>query len=72
MTPSEIARVQKYLRQTFDNNRFTLKRRSKTDDSVEVLLGEEFIGVIYKDEEDGEVSYAFNMAILDMDLPEPD
>jgi hypothetical protein len=26
--------------------------------------------VIFKDEEDGEISYAFNMAILEMDLPE--
>ncbi|GEQ99052.1 hypothetical protein JCM17844_26890 [Iodidimonas gelatinilytica] len=72
MTPTEIARVQKYLRETFDNNRINLKRRSKNTDSVEVLLEEEFIGVIYKDDEEGEVSYAFNMAILDMDLPELD
>ena len=27
--------------------------------------------VRFKDEEDGETSYAFNMAILEMDLPEP-
>jgi len=33
-------------------------------------LGEEFIGVVYRDEDEGEVSYAFNMAILEMDLPE--
>jgi hypothetical protein len=25
--------------------------------------------VLFKDEEDGETSYAFNMAILEMDLP---
>jgi hypothetical protein len=35
-----------------------------------VNIGEEFIGVIFKDEEDGEVSYAFQMAILDIDLPD--
>ena len=29
----------------------------------------EFIGIIFKDEEDGDVSYAFQMAILEMDLP---
>ena len=33
------------------------------------LIGEEFIGVIYRDEDDGEVSYDFNMAILAYDLP---
>jgi Protein of unknown function (DUF3126) len=31
-------------------------------------LGEEFLGVIYRDEEDGELSYNFSMAILEMDL----
>ena len=41
------------------------------DGSVEVSLGEEFIAIIYRDvdEDDGEVSYAFQMAILEMDLP---
>jgi len=33
--------------------------------------GREFIGVIFKDEKTAETSYAFNMAILEMDLPEP-
>lgn len=68
MTPDEIARLQAYLRRKFDNALITLKERSKTDDSVEVQLGDEFIGVIYKDAEEGEISYAFNMAILDIDL----
>jgi hypothetical protein len=45
--------------------------RPKQADSVEVHVNGEFIGVIFKDEEDGETSYAFNMAILEMDLPEP-
>ena len=39
---------------------------------MEVNLGEEFIGIIYRDNEDGEVSYAFQMAILDIDLRGPD
>jgi hypothetical protein len=34
-----------------------------------VYLGEEFIGIIYKDDEDGDVSYDFNMSILEFDLP---
>lgn len=72
VNPTEIARVQKYLRQTFDNNRINLKRHSRDKESVEVLMEEEFIGVIYKDDEDGDISYAFNMAILEMDLPEID
>jgi hypothetical protein len=34
-----------------------------------VMLDGEFIGVIYRDEDDGDISYDFNMAILEMDLP---
>ena len=45
--------------------------RPKQQDSVEVHINGEFVGVLFKDEEDGEISYAFNMAILEMDLPEP-
>ena len=70
MNRSEIWRVEKYLRNLFRLDTITLMERQKTD-SVEVHVGGEFIGVIFKDEEDGEVSYSFNMAILEMDLPEP-
>lgn len=70
MTPSEIARLQAYLRNKFSNPQLRVKKRSESDDSVEVLLGDEFIGVIYRDEEEGEVSYPFHMSILEMDLPE--
>jgi len=35
-----------------------------------VQVNGEFVGVLFRDEEDGEISYAFNMAILEMDLPE--
>jgi len=70
MTFNEIARVQAYLRDMFDNNRIKVHKRDQAGDSAEVSLGEEFIGVVYRDEDEGEVSYAFNMAILEMDLPE--
>lgn len=69
MTRSEISRIEKYLRGLFRLDTISLVERPK-DDSVEVHIGDEFIGVLFKDDEDGEVSYAFNMAILEMDLPE--
>ncbi len=69
MDNDEILRVQKYLRGKFRLDTITLHRRANKDDSVEMMIGDEFIGVIYKDDEDGEVSYDFNMAILDFDLP---
>tara|TARA_B100000686_G_C16792254_1_gene979567 strand:- start:1888 stop:2160 length:273 start_codon:yes stop_codon:yes gene_type:complete len=68
MNSQEIAGVQNFLRQKFGTDRIRVKARKEADDSVEVLLGEEFIGVIYRDEDEGEVSYDFNMAILDVDV----
>lgn len=70
LTRSELWRLEKYLRNLFRLDTITLAERPKQDDSVEVLVNGEFIGVIFRDEEDGEISYAFNMAILEMDLPE--
>ena len=69
MTRSEIWRLEKYLRNLFRLDTITIVERPKQEDSVEVHVSGEFIGVIFRDEEDGEISYAFNMAILEMDLP---
>ncbi|MDE2463185.1 MAG: DUF3126 family protein [Alphaproteobacteria bacterium] len=69
MTRSEIWRLEKYLRNLFRLDTITVVERPKQPDSVEVLVNGEFIGVIYKDEEEGELSYDFNMGILEMDLP---
>ncbi|MAH05138.1 MAG: DUF3126 family protein [Pseudomonadota bacterium] len=64
----EITRVQKTLQKRFSNDAITLRRRDKADDSVEVYMDGEFIAVVYKDEDEGEVSFDFNMAILPEDL----
>lgn len=69
MTPEEIQKLQIYLQRKFGQSELILRTR-KTGDSVEVLLKGEFLGVIYKDEDEGETSYDFNMAILDIDLDE--
>ena len=71
LTRSELWRIEKYLRNLFRLDTISVVERPKQDDSVEVHINGEFIGVIFKDEEDGDISYAFNMAILEMDLPEP-
>ncbi len=70
MTRGELWRLEKYLRSLFRLDTITVVERPKQQDSVEVHVNGEFIGVLFKDEEDGEVSYAFNMAILEQDLPE--
>ena len=70
MTDVEQARIQKYLRDKFGNTDITLRERPQADGSAEVYMGEEFIGIIYKDDEDGDVSFDFNMSILEFDLPD--
>lgn len=68
MNNDEIIRVQTYLRLKFQNDMLTLKRGAK-DDMIEVFMEDEFIATLFRDDEEGEISYAFNMAILEFDLP---
>lgn len=70
ISPSELIRIQAYLRSKFGNEGLAVRPRPQTPDSIEVILNGEFIGIVYKDEDEGETSYDFNMAILDIDLPE--
>lgn len=68
ISAGEATRLQAYLQKKFSNRDLTVRARERTTDSLEVLLAGEFIGVIYKDDEDEDVSYDFNMAILEIDL----
>ena len=70
MDALEVARLQAYLRAKFGLPHLSIRERPNKDDSAEVYFGEEFIGVIFRDDEDGDVSYDFNMAILEIDLPD--
>src|SRR6185312_8660833 len=66
----EIIKLQKYLQLKFNSRAIDVRPRQKQNDSVEVYLGEEFLGLIYLDDEDGDKSYNFQMAILEEDLDE--
>ena len=67
MDAKDMARIEAHLKRTFANAAISLKARPKQKDSAEVYIGDEFIGVIYQDEdEDGSVM--FEMAILAEDL----
>jgi len=68
MTREEITRLQNYLQQKFELPRLEVRPRQKQDDSAEVYIGGEFIGVLYRDDDDEDLSYQFQMAILEMDL----
>jgi len=69
MTPDEIVKLTRFLQKTFDQPAVQVRKRPQKDDSGEVYMGEEFIGVVYRDDEDpDDLSYNFQMAILDFDL----
>lgn len=67
MGPEEIQRVEAYLKEKLSPG-LRLVSRGKVSDSVEVYLGAEFVAVLYKDEDEGETSYQFQMTILSEDL----
>ena len=67
MQDQDIQRIEAHLKRTFGAAGLALKKRPKQKDSCEVYVGEEFVGVVYQDEdEDG--SFMFEMAILAEDL----
>ena len=68
MNMKESQRIQEYLKNKFQSKVIRVVERPKKDDSMEVFVEEEFIGVIFRDDEDEDISYSFNMAILDIDL----
>ena len=57
-----------YLRAKFDNENIRVVTRPKKTDSLEAYLGEEFIGVLFLENEKGRRSYIFELPILDVDL----
>ncbi|MBN9030585.1 MAG: hypothetical protein BGO05_28905 [Rhizobiales bacterium 63-7] len=67
MKPDELKKLDAYFKRTL-NPAIVVKARPRKNDSAEVYVGDEFLGVIFRDDEDGELSYNFSMAILSEDL----
>lgn len=70
MTRDEIIKLERYLKKVFRLPVLEVKQRPRKEDSAEVFVDDEFIGVIFRDEDEGETAYQFQMAILDYDLKE--
>lgn len=69
MEVAEIRKLDAYLKKLFNNQKIRVVPRPKKDDSAEVYIGEEFIGVLFVDDEDeDDRSFNFQMAILETDL----
>ena len=57
-----------YLRRKFENESIRVVTRPKKTDSLEAYIGEEFLGVLFVENEKGRRSYIFELPILDVDL----
>jgi hypothetical protein len=57
-----------FLRRKFDNENIRVVARPKKTDSLEAYVGEEFIGVLFIENEKGRRSYILELPILDVDL----
>ena len=68
MTPTEIEKLQQFLRTRFGNNDIRLIARPEDDDSLEFQIGTECFGAVYRDDDDGELCYHIQMTVLSEDL----
>ena len=68
MDSFEIKKINAYFNKQFNTSDFSLKVDENNNDSAEVYFKNEFLGLIYKDDEDGEIAFQFHMTILDEDL----
>lgn len=65
---TEINKLQDYLRRKFGNQTIKLQPNMRRKEMVEVMIGSEQIGTLYKDVDEGETSYTVTISILDVDL----
>ena len=68
MEAQEIAKLENYMRWKFQLPTIEIRRRPQKSDSCEVYIGDEFIGLIFRDDDDEDLSWNFQMAILEFDL----
>jgi hypothetical protein len=69
MNPSDIARVETYLRSILGSDRLHIDVPRNRGASAELRVGQEFLGTLHRDDEDGEVSFSLHITILEEDLP---
>ena len=68
MHSDEIYKVQNFLNAKFSGTEIKLKPREETDDSVEFIINGETLGIVFKDDEDGDICYHVQMTILREDI----
>ena len=67
-TMQPVPTLTNYLKAKFENEKIRVLTRPKKTDSLEAYIGEEFLGVLFLENEKGRKSYIFELPILDIDL----
>ena len=65
-----LKKIENFFKRKFKNKSIKIEGRTNKDDSADVLIEDEFIGVVFEDNEDGDMCFQFNMTILNEDLEE--
>ena len=63
-----LKKIENFFKQKFNSKKIKIEGRANKNDSADVLIDDEFIGVIFEDNEDGDICFQFNMTILNEDL----
>ena len=67
-TMQPVPTLTNYLKAKFENEKIRVVTRPKKTDSLEAYIGEEFLGVLFLENEKGRKCYIFELPILDIDL----
>jgi Protein of unknown function (DUF3126) len=70
MTPTEIARLQQFLRDAFGTTRIAIHAPARAGAPVELRVGGETLGTVHRDDDEGEISYSVYLSVLEEDLPD--
>ena len=68
MNKTEMAQLESYLKSRFGNKDIALIHRPQASDSVEFEIDGETLGIVYRDDEDGDVCYHVQLTILAEDI----
>ena len=68
MDDIKLQKIQNYLNNLFKTEHFVVKKRKNINDSFEIYIKDEFLGLIYEEIDENDKAYQFHMTILDEDL----
>lgn len=71
MSPTDIERLQTYLRKLFGSERIKVVPPLRKGLSTELSVNDETVGTVHQDTEEGETSYSIHLTVLEEDLPAP-